>query len=773
MEFVMKIKVVAFALLIVLLSFPIRAFAQSSGQKENPAPQHEIVVTGDQATFTFSDLGVVETRLFSPVDSTRILFSVPSNWRLASGGMLELHFDVLLSGLDLAGAQGVTAIVGGDLIIRFNGVIIGVINAGEAGSFVRQFPIPDEALVSIREDGRHTLLLDFDAQMSCYYDLEATVIIKPTSSFDLYYQEDSPQLDFTRLPSPFYLNNSILPESTLLVVPDNPDQLELQAAMNVAAGLGSIIDDEYNLQMVNYGALDDVRRAQNHLIFVGLAEQFGGLSDVDFNIPIRDGAFEGLPGESSNDGILQLALSPWNPAKAVLLVSGNTLDALSKAAFALSSGSVFVYQNPTVAYVSSVQFLQSDIPFVERFTLEDLGYDSETLSGVGTTSIDFPFYVSKNQTLSREGYFELFFLHSGALEYSASSFSLYLNDELFYTGAFSQETAQATSVQVRIPPGFLRFGENLLEVEASMLVLPSCDAPFGVDQWFTILNQSLFFLPAADRSQPAQVTSPDLKFFNELFTTNSDLGDVTFVVPRTDPVAWQIASRLSYMFGEITGAGISNLKVVYGDSVDEEVRSNASLIVVGKPSDIPFLSEINDQLPAPFDFDNNTASERQLQVVYRIPEGQNVGYLELMQSPYNAEKFIGLVSGNTSEGVVIAGNTLLLSDLQDQLAGVFAVTNGVAIASGNASSLFSIVGQGVPEAEQIINSPVVVNQGQGGAGQFVPPVWLLAFIGVSVLVVVGVAIYAIRSLARKDKARKVEAVVEAGPSDREDQDGEK
>jgi hypothetical protein len=761
-----KTKIIVFALLLVLLASPIHAFAQSSERGKMFQPEYEIEITDNRAVFSFSDLGVRERNLFSPLDATSLLFSVPPNWKLAPGGLLELHFDVVVSGADLGRIQE-DALIGSNLIVRFNQVVLGVISAGATGSYVQQFQIPNDALVPSREDGRHVLSITFDAQLGCTYDLNSVVTIKPSSYFDLLYEEDSPQIDFSRLPAPFYLENSIVPDSVLVVVPDNPDPLELQAAMNVTAGFGAMIDDAYDFNLVNYQALDDVRRSQNHLIFVGLPSHFDVLSDVGFEIPVRDGQFEGVPAASSDDGILQMALSPWNPSKAIMLVSGKSLDALSKAAFAMSTGNVLAYQGSALAYVSNVQFLTSDIPVVEQFTLEDLGYPTEILDGVGTSSVDYRFHISKSQVASKESYIDLVYYHSALLGYGSSSLSVYLNGQVFATDVFTEETEQITTLRVRIPPGVLRYGENLLEIRSSMLVHPSCDEIGFIDPWLTVSNQTLLFLPASEDNLLSDIVFRDLKFFPDLFTSNSDLGNVAFILPASDPVAWGIAGQISYLFGEATRLRISNLNVYFGDAIPDAVRSNRSMIIIGAPGDIPFIDEINNQLPAPFDFNDNTASEQQLQISYRIPSGQSVGYLELLTSPFNSGESILVISGNTSAGVAIAGNVLLQRDLQDQLAGVFAVSDGSQIATGNATSLFSIVGEGVPSAEQVLRTPI---PSQTAPVALASPGWLAPFLIVSLLTVAGVAIFVIRASVRKDKAKKFELAESDTSDDTQSQD---
>lgn len=751
-SFIMKkIKPMILAFLIAFLMLPYQVFAKTAAHGAHPQPASEVQVTDNRVVFLFEDLRRGDRSLVGPYDTATYLFSIPPNWKLSPGGMIELQYDVMIRGADANRVDVANVVSGVNLIVRFNDVVIGNISAGGTGSYVQQLQIPVEALVPSREDGRYSLSIILDSQMGCFYDLSALVNIKSTSFFDLFFQESVPELDFSRLPSPFYLFNSIIPDGVVMVVPDNPHPLELQSAMNVAAGFGAMIGGTYDFQLVTNGNLTDLQLMQKHLIFVGLPDQFDRLADVQFQVPVRDGQLEGLADESSGDGVLQMALSPWNPLRAVLLVSGNSLDSLSKAAMALSTGNVLSYQNPTLANVANIQVLPSDIPVLAQFSLEDLGYLTETFSGYGTSAAAYRFYISRSQVATQEGHIDLVYYHSGLLAYGGSStFSVYINGQIILSEVFSEESEQVTSLRIRIPPGILRYGENLLEIAPTMLVLPSCEQPSTQETWFTISNQTSLSLPPTTDTQLSGIMFHDLKFFPDLFITNSDLGDVAFVVSPSDPTSWALAAQISYLFGQSTQLGLSNLKVFYGDEVPDEARQNQSLIVVGVASEIPFVSEINDQLPAPFDFSTNTASERQLQISYRIPPGQNVGYLELLPSPFNTENSILIVAGNTREGVSIAGNVILGGELAGRLSGVFAVTNGVQISTGNANSLFSIVGDGVPGAEQVVVEPA---SNATAPAVLVPPAWLMPFVITSLVIIAGIVIYIIFSAVQKNRLR--------------------
>ena len=734
----MKNKILAMMILLgLLLGSPLSVLAQSARESISNEQAGLIDVGTNEATVTFAELGYRETSLVSPFDSTRVLFSLPANWRLAPGGEVQLDYEVTLSGAD-AGLIGSQNPYGGTLTVDFNNQLVTTISLKELGSHTMQFTLPPNSLTSVRQDGRHQLTISLNAQFSCLYNISALVVIKPTSTFKLPFEVSAPELNLSRLPSPFYLRNALVPDHTLLVVPNDPDIKELQAALNVMSGFGSLVGDKFDFGLVSANELTDETLAASNVIFVGRPDEFDKLANIKFPLAIENKKFVGLPTESETDGILEMAISPWNDSKVALLVSGNSIEAVDKAASAVSSGRVLIYQNPALAYVADVQPLSDSLPVVENFTLQSLGYKNETLSGIGLNSVEYLFNASKEQLNSKDSSIDLIYYHSGLLDYGFSSFSVELNSEVISSTAFSKETEQLSTLQVKIPPGLLRFGENRLTVSARMLTTTSCDVTGFSDPWLTISDQSSFHLPATTNVNSNTPAFLDLKFFPNLFMTHSDLGDVAFVLPKSTPSTWKIAGQMAYELGRNSNPLISNLEAAYADDVPQKVLDEKSLIVIGKSSTVPLLSQINNQLPAPFDIASDTASESNMQVIYRIPKGMSVGYLELLNSPFNVEKPILVMAGNSDEGLVMAGNALLLNELRNQLTGVFAVTNGTQIATGSASSAFSAVGTLVPAQGSVLTTPVVVTS--NAPATLPAPSWLLPVLvisGIAILLIIG------------------------------------
>jgi hypothetical protein len=739
---VMKNKLIAIMILLsLLLRNPIDVRAWTWNESAITERNALIQVGTNEATVTFGEMGFQETSLVSPFDSTRVLFSIPANWRLVPNAEVELEYEVTLTGADVGLVGTDLNPYGGSLVVTFNDELVSTIALKDLGPQTMQLSLPPASLTTKRQDGRHQLVISLSAQFSCLYNIRALVVIKPTSTFKLPFEVSSPELDLARMPAPFFLRNALLPDRTLVVVPNEPDPKELDAALNVMSGFGSLVGETFDFGIATAGELTDDVIAQSNLIFVGRPEQFDHLSFVKFPLAVENKKFANLPAESETDGVIEMAISPWNESKAVMFVGGNSTDAVRKAAQALSSGRILTYENPALAYVADVQLLSRTLPIIQDFTLQSLGYKTQTLSGIGVDSVQYVFNASKEQLNSKDSSIDLMYYHSGLLDYGLSSLTVELNNQIIASAVFSKESEQITTLPVKIPPGILRFGENRLTISARLFAVTSCDTTGFSSPWLTISDQTHIHLPASTDTNSASPWLLDLKFYPDLFTTHSDLGDVAFVLPKSNPSSWKIAGQMAYELGNTANPLISNLKAVYADDVPQPVLDENALIVIGRSSTVPFLSQINNQLPAPFDFENDTASESHMQVVYRIPSGMSVGYLQLMNSPFNIEKPILVLAGNSDEGLSMAGNALSQSELRSQLAGVFAVTNGTQIATANASSQFSAVGTLVPPEQSVVTTPFPA--ASNTPTTLAQPSWLLPVLmasGIAVLLIIGLVI---------------------------------
>lgn len=752
-----KFTILVFVIVCLFFAIPTDVFALSPSNLESRPS--EISILNDELVVSLEDLGRVDEILYSPYDSMRVTFNIPPEWFFASGSKFVLNYDVVVGGTDVAAVPDNFGNFVGVLSVVFNEQVIQEVFVNSGGAQNLEINIPDEALVSQRTNGRHELALIFNGSLSCEYDIRTTLMINSSSYFVFQMGSTPPELDLSKLPSPFFVRENILPQTTLVVVPASPEQGELEAAFNVIGGFGSFTGSGFIFETVTENQLTEELISNSNLIFVGTPSNFDQLSSIQFPLPVQNGQFADPSSPINDEGVIQLAPSPWNPNKSVLLVSGTTPESVNKAAKAISTGRIFITGSPRLALVADVQTDVEQIPVVESFRLKDLGYSTVSLGtggfGFGTTGstdTSFSFFLPKEQVFSDGASINLMY-YSGRLVVGESSMTVALNDEKIAAIVLDEYTSGTLrSLKIDIPPGLLRFGENRLDFIVDLIPIYSCDT-LGFPDYFIAVHENTQLNIPVPLDLGQGMLPLDFRLYPSQFIDSGDLGNVAFVLTNGDTSGWNVASKLAFSLGRLGDPMISNMSLAFSDDVSPELRQNNDLIVVGKASQSALLAEINDQLPAPFDLVSDTANEKGLQVIYSIPPDVSLGYLELLASPFNPEHQILVVSGNTDDGVIMAVDALTETSLRRELTGVFAVTNGTQIATSRIVTPFSqssIIPSVVPNVTPTSATPfptLPVDQGTPWA----PPDWLLPVI---IIVAVVILVLIVRQFIVSGSAKR-------------------
>lgn len=614
---------------------------------------------------TFGELGYDERIMSAPYDSIRMLFSAPSTWQLQEGGKILLRYSYSSSLSD-------QALLGGTLFVYFNNTVIATIYLDQSGQVTREIPIPASALQAVDNDGRHIVTVVFDASMNCDNEnFEANLIVSAESEISFSYATISPEVDLSKFPQPFYQRSPLVKIPTTIVVPDQPTTLEMQAALAVSSGLGAVTFGEIDVDFMPIGNLTDEARLSNNLIFVGLPSSFPILQSVNLPATVAsDGLL--LPGASDDDGVVQIVLSPWNPAGVLMFVSGTSEQGLVKAASILGSNGIFTSGRPDIVVISDVNKMVIADVVPDLRTFADLGYGNYTFGDSGGQYASYSFYVSAEQVSTTEAYIDLVISRSSMLDFEQTGASLILNGEVIATLEFSDSTSHIATTRIALLPNVLRRGNNLLEVVADLKPKNSCLSRDLQSNWITISESSAIYTPS-DGQKISLNQNAGLENFPYIFLTTDNLSDVAFVLPRDNGLSWSEASKIAYYLGENSNIVVSDLMFVYGDEVSEEILSERNLILVGRATKLPFINQLGDTLPAPFESGSDEAIQPAMSVNYRLLPGVDVGYLQLLESPWNSDRVILAVMGNTDAGIPMASSSLIQSDLAFQLAGNFAV----------------------------------------------------------------------------------------------------
>jgi len=450
-----------------------------------------------------------------------------------------------------------------------------------------------------------------------------------------------------------------------------------------------------------------------------------------------------------HDGIVQEIVSPWDQARAILIITGLSDEAVYKASRAMSSRNLFPGMEGSSALVRQVRPLSElsvEPPSTDR-TFADLGYGDKVLSG-SFEEADYYFDIPLGWRLTEAAYLDLRFSHSQLLDYSNSFLNVLFNYQPVATVALSDETALSGKLKVALPPSQAHPGRiNHISIQTAMHPFDECAQ---VDIWLLLSSESMLHLPHKEQD----VRSLDLYFYPHPFNQRSDLADVLFVLPPEPRVEeWEKVLRLAAALGSAAGGPNFAPAVALGDTWSEAELSDYHLIAIGQPSRNPALRQVNAQLPQPFQPGSDEIEQRIDQVVFRLPSGLSLGLVQLIASPWDEARAFLAVTGTTDEGVKWA--THVLTNRYWDLKGDLALIKGDQVntadtraltSSGLAMAVATAVPEMTPVATATATRPSPSPTPGVSASEQIPegigrPAWLIPLVGITGLVVI--AIFAI------------------------------
>jgi cellulose synthase operon protein B len=674
-------------------------------QSSTPAPTALVQLEGPDIV-TFSQLRQGEIQLTGPYDSTSFSFAIPADWVLKDGAQLQLLMGVSFNTQQFQGDMIVVG--GGTLTVFLNNIVLVNVPLNEVGDTNLKINIPLSSFATNRSDGRMSLRFVLDSGLSCRVSgLNTDVFIHSTSYLNLPHDVVQPSTSLVNFPRPI-IQNSFFPDTAQLVIPDQPTAAELQAALTVAAGFGNLSSNRLALDMITMSGLNE-SLTKRHLIFVGKSNSLPVLSGLNLPLPLTGGQFQ-LSAGGSDDGLIEMINSPWSSPHVVLVVSANTDAGVVKAAQAISTGVIRPNQVENLSIIEQVNTSPFSGPKPVDQTLSDLGYETFSFRQRGESSEELFFNVPAGMTVSSEAYFDMVYGHSSLVDYNSSHIVVLLNDQPIGSVKLNDATSAVPTnhAKIMLPPSAVLPGINRLSVRVTLQPVNDCTPPTSQGLWVNLWSQSLIHLPLMALSLNP-IIPQDLAAYPRPFIYNSTLGSTAFVLERNNLESWRNAMQVAFYLGYQAAGSLTQLSAFYGDEIPVAERSKYHLLIIGRPSKIPLVAEINEDLPAPFLNGKDIVSDSgSFQVTYRIAPDSPMGYIQTMLSPWNSENIVLAVLGNTEQGVTWASTALVDSTLRSQLGGNFAVVNDKQIISSDTRYVVASSGEIQLAAETpIVNSAVL------------------------------------------------------------------
>ena len=623
-------------------------------------------------TIHFFQIQQADIQLVGPYDVAFMTFGLPAEWELNGPATLNLSLHVSLSAITATLGEERVVGSGGTLVVEFNRQIVGSFPLTQNENLTLPIQIPRALLEPVRDDGHQEIVFILDSGFSCLINQQMSLTIRNSSNVTFPHSIVLPDTNLARFPFPIY-QDTIYPDSALMVLPDRPTAEELQSAMALSAGLGRMSSSSMMLDLTTLSSITPEQLANNNLILVGKAASLPILAELQLPLSPNAGSFQT---EADDDGVVQMVHSPWSNGRVVLLVSGDTDTAVVKAAQAVSTG---VLRQNVTTNLSVIQNVQESIQSFQQntdFTLSDLGYESTLLQRRGVDSVSYNFYIPPGMTVNPDAYFELVYGNSALIDYARSGLIIQVNGQPIGSVRFSDVTSATTTnhIQINIPSSVALPGTNSLEIISNLQPTDHCSLPNLRGLWANIWSESRFHLPLIQTIAQLNLAI-DLADFPAPFILDPSLRTTAFVLPPNDLESWRSAQQLASYLGDRSNGSIVFLKTFYADAIPDTARSDLNLIVLGLAPQMPIMTELNEFLPAPFEAAAGIASENNMQVTFRIPSDSPVGYVEFLPSPWNEKNFVVAAVGNLRQGATWAASALYDASLRSRLAGNFAVIN--------------------------------------------------------------------------------------------------
>ena len=614
-------------------------------------------------------------------------FILPAHWELSEGATFTLDFLTTIND-----DFGVVDDNGRFLLeVNFNGMQLDIIPLTQNGPQTLTLTVPSEALTPLfANTNGHFLNIKLITNAACGENQGVSVAVQPNSEFVFPHQFVSPDLNLERLPYPIQ-QRSFLGDEAVVVIPDSPSSEEMKAFMTTSAGLGRITG-QTDYEVMRVSDLTDEVRADKHFIMVGNAESFSGMIDLAFIDSQKTTASSNAGGQNKlstttatlvgeaeideTDGILQISQSPWNPTKAVLYVGGNNDEGTLKAARAVGYGTIRTGNDPTLAIINEVYFeISQPSRYKPRQTFSDLGYELATLNGPSVASQSYSFFISPGMEVDTEEPSNLLFIynHSALLQYDLSGINIRLNNQPVHSMSVHKDSTSITQELIELPAVLIQPGMNTIRVDVELEPFDNCSDIRNGSTWLNIFPESTLYIPLKAKSA-TDVSIPMVNQYPQPMVLDPMLGTTTIILPNEDAVAWTSAFEIAFDLGRRINDDLINIEVAFADDVSDSVREGNNLIIVGFPSELPFLDELAEYLPVPIEGETNRFEHDRLPIEYEIPPEVSMGYINIMNSPWHENYVILLVMGDSEEGLEQATRTLLNNSRR--LDGDFVVVEG-------------------------------------------------------------------------------------------------
>jgi hypothetical protein len=659
----------------------------------------------DVIILTFRDLGYEDLRLKGLYGTNVAWIPFQSDWPV---GSVEVQLTYVASPL-LNSQEAILTVLANDQELT------SIRPVGDGQDHTVSFVVPlDRQLptgINLTFDGYLRLTDEFCEDS---FNTGQWLIVRSTSlvRIDLSGTPPAPQL--TDLPQAIVVKGDGMDIAPIIfVLPDQPDDLTLTVAAQVAARLGTTMtSDNLPVRVVTASSLTSQQKEVSNLVVLGTLGNQPLVAELIDALPVRptEEGFvseDGLPIPPS-DGVVQIFNSPWRPRGNILLVGGNDEAGLAMA------GQAFVHEATFRSLTGSFQFihtlvdnnaLDQTLPWVNpRTSFAQLGESDRQVTGLGITDSYYFFQSPPGVTLAAGARLVLHIAFSPVLRAQNSYAVVSIND--IYVGAIDVNPVDGDSwVALDLPVRALNElarsrHTRKLDVKfaiANLLPTNNCQQVDKNSSWTRIYADSYFQVSFSS------VPTPDLSFFPYPFVSVKNSDPVEIILPDNPNISeLQSAFSMVALLGSGSIADL-NISVKRTAATTSDTLSGRNLILLGTPSRVPLIDDIQ-----------NSTKNNVLLNVYKVLGAPQIGFFHAAVSPWDEHMNVLAIYGDTEAGFDAASNALYANGQ------LVSESGSIAMVRPNEEPVVIYREAGLPEPE-VVNPDVVLSE-TGQASQTPAPV---------------------------------------------------
>jgi hypothetical protein len=470
------------------------------------------------------------------------------------------------------------------------------------------------------------------------------ISVQGDSTINYVYTQKPYQPNLNIFPIPFINNLSLAKDKISLFIPDDIDINELESTYYIANSLYKRRTWRgVDIKGFTFDSITEDMKKTSNIVIIGTASKIKPLLNQT-NLPIKLNE-NGYLVDNNNQlikdgtGLVMEIPSPWNPYYAVLIVTGNTSQAVRKAASALRDPNFekWVLFNKYAFIDNSKTDIQQPIDWSDTSFI-DLGYKDFVVYGGGTNSIKYELNLPTNkipESIDISLHYSVSPLLSGI---NNSFISLKVND--FPVSGEKINIDNPDRVwDVHINNRNLLPGKNILTFSFNLKFHNRDCTPDDLSlAWGTIYSDSKLTVKFSK---------------NDISYSFADLDDIEQNISLFIPSAGTIFTKNETIQLIINMAtNIVNTKefnIYYDTENIEKVSKNSNVVYVGSMSSNPLLNSLRHHFP--FCYVNKQVIIKPTIIPYlHMSEEPPVGLLELIKSPYDPKQLFLLITADDVNG---------------------------------------------------------------------------------------------------------------------------